>query len=1115
MPVTAPWFDALGPVLSVHDSHGYSNFDRVLPTCRVLPTANVLHGQTPVGLLFSADWCAPCAAFTPILTAFYKARRERDPFQVVLVSRCKTKENTEEYFSTMPWTAMAHVDSMGQRGQELMTRFGVVTLPALVLVDGLGRVICGDGRQRLAEDPTGAQFPWKETRSLPPDPRLAPRRARPEGRAPSFNAPPQLPPDRQSPSTPAPRTTRRKQRPPRNPPDRNSTSTPAPLTSQPDRNGTSTPAPPTSQRKQHPPPKSATVPVVSQGKGAISFSLPLDVNSDDATSMQRKTAFRQSAKTSYRLTPAQLALMASAAPGALAADTLGRTATPSTGSAQATNSESLTAISSTTAADTSDSRATPSTGAAQGKPRSLMQPQQLADVHPFAQTLKQWRHGISVDCGRDWPWDVIEAAVERGPHPTACTSDAHTLFQEDIAYQVTAGFCKVMLWEDVKRMRPRNLKISPVALIPQVGRRGRIILDLSFPVYQDVHGVITATQESVNDTTSLTAPSTPVKEIGKVLPRLLQYMRDTPRGVHILFTKLDISDGFWRLVIRGEDACNFAYVLPQPPQEPIRLVIPAAVQMGWVESPGYFCTVTESARDLTQHFVDNAVPLPWDPVEDLMDIPDVPLRGRTDAPTSLLQVYVDDFCHATTQSVDGSHIPTIRRAAVYGIHSLFPPPSITNHIGGKEPISRKKLAQGDGNFASTKELIGFLFDGVKRTVRLPAAKAKAYITEAHRVLRRKTVPLKTLQALVGKLRHASIILPAAKGFFTPINAALRGNPRIIGLGQSSDVRSALEDLITLLRILSSRATHVDELVATLPRYVGYHDAAAEGAGGVWFSLTDHMPPLVWREIFPPDITSNVVTDVNPDGGITNSDLELAAEVLAIGVILEQAPNITHAPLGTLCDNTPTVSWVDKMASKAKTPVAGRLLRGLAVMLHFWQAGRLTTVHVPGTDNVMADIASRPAKAHRLFRSPTALSNTDFCVAFDTHYPLPENQLWSGATIPPWLRSNVFGTLRGSRLALRQWMGPNVSNAGKRGRHTVTVTTAHPAAHKRRKTSPIASLPLLSPCGKASTASEQLSRFSQSKGLCVTSPKDLFWTDIPTPEKHPRHNSTSTSPFHDY
>ena len=51
----------------------------------------------------------------------------------------------------------------------------------------------------------------------------------------------------------------------------------------------------------------------------------------------------------------------------------------------------------------------------------------------------------------------------------ACTSNAHDLFKEDIAYQVTAGFSKVMLWEDVRWLRPQNLKVSPVALIPQVG----------------------------------------------------------------------------------------------------------------------------------------------------------------------------------------------------------------------------------------------------------------------------------------------------------------------------------------------------------------------------------------------------------------------------------------------------------------------------------------------------------------------------------------------------------------------------------------------------------------------------------------------------------------------
>ncbi len=293
-----------------------------------------------------------------------------------------------------------------------------------------------------------------------------------------------------------------------------------------------------------------------------------------------------------------------------------------------------------------------------------MQPQPLADVHLFSPTMKQWRHGIVVDCGLDWSWDVIEAAVKQGPHPTACTTDAYELFAEDIAYQVTAGFSKVMLWDNIKQMRPRNLKVLPVALIPQTGQRGRIILDLSFPVYQDVNGVVTITQESVNSTTVLTTPTEPVKEIGLMLPRLLHYMRDTLRGLHILFCKLDISDGFWRLVIRDEDCFNFAYILPQRAGKPTRLVVPAAIQMGWVESPGFFCTVTESARDLTQHLVDNAVLLPRDPVEDLMKIADVPVRGRTDNPTKLLQVYVDDFCHAATQSLDGTQCSTQPYACV-------------------------------------------------------------------------------------------------------------------------------------------------------------------------------------------------------------------------------------------------------------------------------------------------------------------------------------------------------------------------------------------------------------------------------------------------------------------
>jgi hypothetical protein len=193
-----------------------------------------------------------------------------------------------------------------------------------------------------------------------------------------------------------------------------------------------------------------------------------------------------------------------------------------------------------------------------------------------------------------------------------------------------------------------------------------------------------------------------------------------------------------------------------------------------------------------------------------------------------------------------------------------------------------------------------------------------------------------------------------------------GHPQRIGLGKASDVRATLSDLCSLIRVIGSRPTNIRELVVDMPRYVGYHDAAAEGARGVWFSLNYDMPPLVWHLPFPDDIATEVVTIVHPHGKVTNADLELTAEVLAIGTLLAVAPVIKWEPLGTLCDNNPTVICIEKMVSQSISPTAGRLLRGLAFLLHSYHSGRLTTVHVPGKDNIMADIGSQPSKPLPLF-----------------------------------------------------------------------------------------------------------------------------------------------------
>jgi hypothetical protein len=136
-PTTASWFDILGPMLLVHDSHSYTTFDRVMPTAQVLPTGNILRGRTSIGLYFSADWCPSCTAFTPLLTQFYNNRRLGSvlaTFKVVLVLQCKSKQATEHFFSPMPWTVMPHLASTSEvQNKMIFTGHQILSCHVLVV----------------------------------------------------------------------------------------------------------------------------------------------------------------------------------------------------------------------------------------------------------------------------------------------------------------------------------------------------------------------------------------------------------------------------------------------------------------------------------------------------------------------------------------------------------------------------------------------------------------------------------------------------------------------------------------------------------------------------------------------------------------------------------------------------------------------------------------------------------------------------------------------------------------------------------------------------------------------------------------------------------------------
>ena len=140
-------------------------------------------------------------------------------------------------------------------------------------------------------------------------------------------------------------------------------------------------------------------------------------------------------------------------------------------------------------------------------------------------------------------------------------------------------------------------------MIPHKSPGYGAILDLSFCLRLSTGNYV----PSVNKATTLMAPRGAIDQLGHVLQRIIHAFVETEPESAILMAKFDIKDGFWRLDCAEGKEWNFAYVLPQIQGEPIGLVVPNSLQMGWVESPAYFCVASETARDVATWYTEQAM----------------------------------------------------------------------------------------------------------------------------------------------------------------------------------------------------------------------------------------------------------------------------------------------------------------------------------------------------------------------------------------------------------------------------------------------------------------------------------------------------------------------------
>ena len=233
-------------------------------------------------------------------------------------------------------------------------------------------------------------------------------------------------------------------------------------------------------------------------------------------------------------------------------------------------------------------------------------------------------------------------------------------------------------------------------------------------------------------------------------------------------------------------------------------------------------------------------------------------------------------------------------------------------------MSLKKILKGDSSWSTRKTILGWIIDTVRQTIELPPHR-KLELTQIFTDLANsKRVSHKKFQQILGKLRFVSTAIKGSAGLFSALQLALNRSKK--GCIRITDaLRSHLNAFASLAASLCRRPTHLAELVPERPAFAGTTDAAKAGMGGIYYDA--NCQPHLWHCPFPPEVQRALVSQSNPTGTITNSDLEHAA-VVCQTAIMTHYHDVRYCTIQTNTDNTPTVSRVNKGTVTSEGPAAG-------------------------------------------------------------------------------------------------------------------------------------------------------------------------------------------------
>jgi len=175
--------------------------------------------------------------------------------------------------------------------------------------------------------------------------------------------------------------------------------------------------------------------------------------------------------------------------------------------------------------------------------------------------------------------------------------------------------------------------------------------------------------------------------------------------------------------------------------------------------------------------------------------PSLPTTGRRLAYTD---VFVDDFVAAAQQAppppsptipvaapdpptdkpqppfpTPPNNLQRVRRILLHAIDDVFRPLEPSDPPERREPVSMKKMLEGDCSWGTIKLILGWIIDTNTLTIRLPPHRIQRLAEILASVPRSQhRTSVKKWHAILGELRSMALALPGARNIFSTMQNAL-------------------------------------------------------------------------------------------------------------------------------------------------------------------------------------------------------------------------------------------------------------------------------------------------------------------------------------------------------